>query len=146
MSRISPKARLLGIAATTVGLLAGALTATPAMAEPPSQWDVCPNGTVCIWADPSFQSHDGDPSPMYNYREFSRYIPNYGTWMFRNTNIGASNKATSIVNDAYTETAYMYANTSKRDRLFSIPKGHYNQWMVGGHNDNIESGYYYTYN
>lgn len=147
MSGMSVRSRLLGAAAVTMGLLAGGFAATPAMAaEPPSPWAVCPNGSVCIWADPTFQTHDGDPSPTYNYRDFARYIPDYGGWTYRNTNIGAANTATSIVNDAYTETAYMYANSYKRDFLFNIPKGHSNQWMVGGHNDNIQSGYYYTYN
>lgn len=42
----------------------------------------------------------------------------------------------------------MYANTNKSGFLFSIPKGNSNNnlWWQGSQNDNIESGYYKSYN
>jgi hypothetical protein len=135
-------AALLGLAlAATAGTVL--FSDSPATAaEPPSGWDVCPNGSVCIWKDASFLT-DSHP---YDYVSFARYIPDYSTWMYRNTNIGSANTATSIINDGISETAYMYANKNKRNLLFSIPRGNSNWALAGDHGDNIESGYYYTYN
>lgn len=132
-------AAIVSAAALTAGLIVGA----PATAaEPPSQWEVCPNGSVCIWKDASFLTN----SNVYNMVNFSRYIPDYSGWMYKNTNIGSANTATSIVNDGISETAYMYANTLKRTQLFSIPRGNSNWALAGSQGDNIESGYYYSYN
>lgn len=133
-------ATLVAGATLLTGTIVGAAPASAV--QPPSPWDVCPNGSVCIWADANGLTGN-DP---YATVSFSRYIPDYGGWRYKGTNIGSSNTATSIINDGISETAYMYANTSKRDRLFSIPRGNVNWALWGNQGDNIESGYYHTYN
>ncbi|SIS19448.1 hypothetical protein SAMN05880568_3456 [Microbacterium sp. RURRCA19A] len=74
------------------------------------------------------------------------YIPNYSGHFYGNTSFGASNTATSILNAGRYDTAFMYAGINKRDRLFEIPVGNSNGLLFGYQNDNIESGYFATYN
>jgi len=102
----------------------------------------CPSKYLCIWKDTSYKT-DGKDSALV---KFQYYIPNYGQYKYEGTSLSAANSATSIYNHGATETAYMYANTNKGGFLFSIPKGNTNSWLVGGGGDNIESGYYASYN
>ncbi|WP_292699869.1 hypothetical protein [Microbacterium sp. 69-10] len=74
------------------------------------------------------------------------YIPDYALWDYVGTSYDANNSATSIYNHGVSETAYMYAGDHHSGLLFSIPKGNYNWWLPAGQNDNIESGYYASYN
>lgn len=104
----------------------------------------CPSGYLCTWGDQGFQtSSKGNALIKFQY-----YIPNYGTLNYAGTSQNGANSASSIYNHGTSETAYIYANTYKSGFLFSIPKGNSNNdlWWQGSQNDNIESGYYASYN
>lgn len=122
-----------------IALSAAALTsAAPAFAGTSD----CPTSYLCIWKD----AHYVTAGAGSHLVKFQQYIPNYGTWDYSGTNYDANNSATSIYNHGVSETAYMYAEDYKDELLFSIPKGHSNGALWGSQGDNIESGYYYSFN
>ncbi|MBD3941761.1 peptidase inhibitor family I36 protein [Microbacterium sp. NEAU-LLC] len=102
----------------------------------------CPSSYLCIWKDASFATAGSGTA----YVKFQQYIPDYATWDYAGTSYDANNSATSIYNHGVTETAYMYAEDNKDTLLFDIPRGNSN-WALGGNQgDNIESGYYHSFN
>ncbi|SIS19439.1 peptidase inhibitor family I36 protein [Microbacterium sp. RURRCA19A] len=127
-----------GFAAFVVSIGIVGLGAVPAYAG----INDCPKGYLCIWKDAAYIT-DGKEKA---YVKFQYYIPDYGSYNYEGTNIGSTNTATSIYNNGRYDTAYMYQNTYKRDRLFTIPAGNANWSLLGYLGDNIESGYYSTYN
>lgn len=126
------------IAAATV--VAGLLIASPANAA----LNDCPSTYTCTWGDSDFKTEGTDSALI----KFQMYIPNYGTKNYEGKSLNGANSASSIYNRGVSETSYMYSGTNKNGFLFSIPKGNSNSnlWWVAGANDNIESGYYYSFN
>jgi hypothetical protein len=131
--------RTAGIAATAALAVAfSALVATPAHAG----LNDCPKGYVCVWRDNFYRTGNLERA----FVKFQWYIPNYADYAYEGTGIGSTNTATSIVNNGRTDTAVMYANTSKRTELFQIPIGNRNGNLIYPQGDNIESGYYWIFN
>lgn len=133
--------RILVACAVTDGtLLGGVAVAAPAHAAKSN----CPSGYTCTWGDSDFKTAGIDSALV----KFQFYIPNYGTWNYAGTGLNAANSANSIYNHGVSETSSLYSGTSKTGFLFSIPIGNSNSnlWWQGAQNDNIESGYYASYN
>ena len=130
------------IACAALVMAAGGLASTtaPAFAGTAD----CPSGHLCTWGDADFQTSSKGAALV----KFQYYIPDYGSWTYAGTNLSGANSASSIYNHGTSETAYMYANTNKSGLLFSIPKGNTNNnlWWQGNQNDNIESGYFASFN
>jgi hypothetical protein len=139
MQRSSFKKKVaMGAVAAAVGIVATLGVAAPASAANGN----CPSSYLCTWKD-SLSVTDGSGSAL---QLFQQYITNYNKYKYLGTNHNAGNSATSIYNNGITETAYMYANTGRTTILFSIPKGSWNYFLSGSHGDNIESGYYASFN
>ncbi len=139
MRRSNVKKKLaMGFTAAAIGIAATFGIAAPASAANGN----CPSSYLCTWKD-SLSVTDGSGSAL---QLFQQHISNYNNYKYLGTNYNAGNSATSIFNNGITETAYMYASTSKRGFLFSIPKGSWNYFLSGSHGDNIESGYFASFN
>jgi len=137
-------ARMLAKVLVPVGIVAGVIAA-PAAAHAAEK--DCPLGYVCTWEDANFVTAEAGPTwSGKSMVRFQYYIPNYSGLFYAYSNVGATNSATSIKNNGRFDTAYLYANPNKRTKLFELPVGNSNWSLWGAHGDNIESGYFRTYN
>jgi hypothetical protein len=140
------KKRSLKLGAVAIALAVAGTIALPAAAQAAGPTGCTTLGYTCMWMDGDYKT----ASSSGNSVKWQQYIPNFGTWNYGSSTYNAANSASSLYNNGNTETVYLYDNTSKSGFAFSRGVQQFSTNFAGafgvGHNDNLESGYFASFN
>jgi hypothetical protein len=105
------KRSIMGVFAVFMAVGASWMVVTPA-----ANATDCPSGHSCFWRDTGYVT-DGITSRRI---KFEFYIPNFGNWVYPNTNSSGANSASSVSNEGNFERSYWYTGTSCSTFAFSL--------------------------